>query len=83
MPTSNKLATLPLMSTFPVVGLVILLNIFNKVDLPAPLLPIIPNLSPLFKVNDTSFTAQYSSDSFLLKIILMRDLETSLFDKGS
>ena len=36
MPTSNKLATLPLIFIDPLVGDVVLLNIFSKVLLPAP-----------------------------------------------
>ena len=61
MPTSKRLATLPRTSTLPFVGFVIRLNIFNNVDLPAPLFPIIPSLSPFLSENEISFTAQNSS----------------------
>ena len=46
MPTSNKLATRPLMLILPVVGVVTLERIFSKVLLPAPLRPMMPTASP-------------------------------------
>ena len=53
MPTSSKEAMRPRDFMLPVVGAVTLDNIFNKVDLPAPFLPIIPNnfTTLYFKIN--------------------------------
>ena len=61
VPTSSRLATLPLMRTLPSVGSVIRLKILRRVDFPAPLRPIMPIRSPRFTSNDTSFRAQNSS----------------------
>ena len=69
VPTSNKLATRPLMLIFPVVGVVTRERIFNSVDLPAPFFPMIPKTSPfstekeillLIKINIRS-TRHYNS----------------------
>ena len=46
VPTSSKEATRPPNLMFPVVGAVTRESIFNKVDFPAPFLPIIPKTSP-------------------------------------
>ena len=45
------------------VGQRILDSIFNRVDLPAPLRPIIPMLSPGYTLKETSFNAQNSSSA--------------------
>ncbi|MNQ67692.1 hypothetical protein D3C85_822260 [compost metagenome] len=46
VPTSSKEAIRPLDLMLPVVGAVTFDNIFNKVDFPAPFLPMIPKTSP-------------------------------------
>jgi hypothetical protein len=56
VPTSNKGHT-PLDFMLPVVGLVILESIFNKVDFPAPFLPIMPS-TLLVALKLMSFNAQ-------------------------
>src|SRR5690554_546726 len=61
VPTSNKEATRPLISMRPSVGWVILDNTFNKVDFPAPFLPITPIISPLLISKDMFFNAQKES----------------------
>ena len=61
---SNKLAVLPRISTHPLVGCVIRDSTFNKVDLPAPFLPIIPTVSPRLISKDTSLSAHNISDEY-------------------
>src|SRR3546814_19506675 len=46
MPNSSMAATRPVSATDPVVGCVVPVIIFNKVLLPAPLMPIMPTASP-------------------------------------
>ena len=67
-PISIRGPILPLVLTFPLVGLVTLARIFKTVDLPAPLGPIIPSISPCFKLNVTLSNAQKSSGEGRLKI---------------
>jgi hypothetical protein len=55
----------PLTVTFPFVGFITPLTTFNKVLLPAPLLPIKPTTSPFSTLKLTSFKAQNSSFFFL------------------
>ena len=57
---------LVLISISPSVGTVIIENTFSNVDLPAPLCPIIPILSPLLTLKLTSLSAQNSPLFFLL-----------------
>ncbi len=57
VPTSNKLAILPLALITPVVGFVTLDKSLSKVDFPAPFLPIIPNTSPSLTSKLMSFNA--------------------------
>ena len=58
VPTSSKDFTRPRKIASPEVGSVILLNIFNRVDFPAPFLPTTPKTSPGLIVKETSFSAQ-------------------------
>ena len=61
MPTSSRLATRPVISMRPLVGSVMRERTFKSVDLPAPLRPIIPTLSPRFTSKETSLRAKNSS----------------------
>src|SRR5580700_3848401 len=51
----------------PCVGSVILLRIFSRVDLPAPLRPMTPSTSPRLTSNETSLRAQKFSTESLAK----------------
>jgi len=53
LPNSNIDPILPFTATLPVVGLRIPAITCSSVLFPAPFLPIIPNESPIFRVNDT------------------------------
>ena len=67
VPISSKAAIFPFMSISPLDGLVISAKTFNKVDLPAPFLPIIPKTYPLFTSKLISFNAHtYSPPFFVL-----------------
>src|ERR1051325_5028280 len=57
VPTSNKLPTRPYSLMFPVVGSTMRERTFNRVDLPAPLRPMMPTTSPGFTSKLTSFNA--------------------------
>ena len=61
MPTSKRLPTLPCNVTRPAVGNVMRLTIFKRVDLPAPLRPMMPTTSPGWTSKDTSLRAQMVS----------------------
>ena len=63
VPTSNKLAIRPLTFIEPLVGPVTLDNTFNKVDFPAPFLPMIPKISPFLTSKLISCKAQTYSES--------------------
>ena len=63
MPTSSRLDTRPLTTAVPRVGCVIRDRIFSSVDLPAPLEPMIPTVSPLLISKETSLSAQMMSSS--------------------
>ena len=65
VPTSSKLATRPLISTRPTDGSVIRDSTLRRVDLPAPLRPMMPTTSPLLISKLTFFSAQNSSISAL------------------
>ena len=77
VPTTNKEAILPLISISPSVGTVILENTFNNVDLPAPLCPIIPILSPLLTLKLISLSAQNSSLSFFFLKPLLKEFNNT------
>ena len=79
VPTSNKLAILPLIFTLPLVGDVTLLKTFNKVLLPAPFLPIIPTASPVFISKLKSFRL------YTISLVPIFDLSfvSPIFKKGS
>ena len=53
LPNSNIEPIFPFTATLPVVGVRIPAIICSSVLFPAPFRPIIPNESPIFKVNDT------------------------------
>ena len=71
VPNSNREDTLPLTLTSPDDGNETPVNIFNKVDLPAPLFPMIPTISPLFTWKETSVKALNSLTSFFAKGFIM------------
>ena len=57
VPTSSMLATRPLIFISPAEGAVMRLSSFKRVDLPAPLRPMMPRASPLYTVRSTPFSA--------------------------
>ena len=61
VPTSNKLAMRPRISTRPAVGGMIRLQIFRRVDFPDPLRPMMPTTTPAATSKETSFSAQIVS----------------------
>ncbi len=63
VPTSSSEPIRPVTSTKPVVGSVICESTFSRVDLPAPLRPMMPTTSPAATSNDTSSSAQSVSAS--------------------
>ena len=62
LPSSSRAAILPLRSMLPLVGYMISDIALSKVDFPAPLVPMIPSISPLHSSNVTLSTAmKYST----------------------
>ena len=59
-PSSSKAAILPLTIHSPDVGVNTLVIIFKIVDFPLPFLPMMPRISPLFTLKETSFKAANS-----------------------
>ena len=56
-PSSNRADILPSTFTSPVVGVRTPVMIFNMVDLPEPLVPMIPTVSPFHTLKDSWFSA--------------------------
>src|SRR5690606_19784432 len=79
VPISKRLFTLPFPITVPEVGLVIRERILSNVDLPDPLLPIIPNTSPCFTSKFTFFRAHNNWCGDLFSSLEERGQELSVF----
>ena len=58
--SSSRAATLPLRTTLPLVGSIMPVMAFSSVDFPAPLVPIIPSISPASIEKVISLSAQNS-----------------------
>ena len=56
-PSSNRAEIFPFTCTWPVLGVSTPVIIFKIVDLPEPLVPIMPTVSPFFTLKDSPFSA--------------------------